>query len=131
MGLIIIPILLGAAIISLICLYHSIKWYREGKLEIQVILFGIIISILIYTGIALSYYKAISVWALQPFFRIPFWMFYVPGIVGLILIQSQNEIVNKIAKSIIISIVISGIFILLFDNYAFGILDYLGVKKVY
>ncbi len=129
MGLILAPIYIGALIIYIICLTQITKWLHNGDLNISMTLFAILISLIILLGIGLSYYFKEKVYALSPLFRIPTWLFYIPGAIGFILIQSQNTQIENIAKSIILSIVFSGVLVFIFHKYTFGILKFLKIKK--
>lgn len=131
MGIIILPIYVGALIIYIFCVKQIIKWLDNGVLSIPVILFGLLISLLILVGIGLSYYFKERVHGLSPMFRLPFCLFYIPGIFGFVLMQSQNMQIENIAKSIVVSVIFSGILILIFNKYTFGILDFLKIKKYY
>ena len=131
MGLIILPILIGAIIIWVVSLIQLIKLKRNKSIDLKTTIFGILITILIYCGIGLSYSLEESVWGLSPYFRIPFWMFYIPGLGGLILMQINNMMIKNLAKSIIVSVVFSGIVCLILHNYVFGIVDLLNIEKDY
>ena len=131
MGLIIAPIFLGVLII---CIFSGIqvnKWYGDSSLNLLIITSGLILSLTILIGIGVSYYFKQKVYALSPMFRIPIWLFYIPGVIGLILLQFQHPILIQIAKTLITSIIISAVISLVFNKYIFGILDYLKIEKYY
>ncbi len=131
MGLVILPIYVGALIIYIFCVKQIIKWYEQDALQGSIILFGLLISLSILIGIGLSYYNKERVYGLSPMFRIPFWLIYIPGIIGFILIQIQNIRIENIGKTILMSILFSGVLMLVFNKYTFGILDFLKIEKYY
>lgn len=131
MGIILGPIYIGAFIIYFFCIKQMMKWYTQEALSLPIILLGMFISLLILSGIVLSYYFKERVYALSPMFRIPFCLFYIPGIFCFLLMQSKNLLMGNISKSMVVSILFSGFLILLFNKYIFGILDYLKIEQYY
>jgi len=131
MGIIILPIYIGALIIYFFCGKQIMKWHANEALSISTILFGLLISLIILVGVGLSYYFKERVYAFSPVFRFPFVLFYIPGILALILLKSQNLQIENIAKSIVVSIIFSGVLMLIFHKYTFGILEFLEIEKYY
>jgi len=130
MGLVILPIYIGALVIYINSIRQVVIWLKNDNLDSATILFGILISLFILFGIGISYYLKKRVYALSPAFRIPFWLIYIPGIIGHLMISRNIELKN-IEQSLFISIIFSGILILIFHKKIFGILDYLKVEQYY
>ena len=131
MGMIILPVYIGAIIIVIKCLLEISRQFSGGMLNPINIVYGIIIMLLIYGLIVLSYYREKKSWALSPVFRFPTYMIYIPY---LILVLARNLIglnLTQVYDSLLISIAAAGLFMVVFHGYVFGILGKLGKDKHY
>lgn len=125
MGIILLPFIGGSFIIFLFCLYKFYKVFKVFKLSH--LFLGILLSLSIYGILLYSYYIDDNPYNLSPYFLFPFVMIYLPFTIPFI-----NLILKKNISSIInISIIISGIFNILFNNLTFGIIEFLGKKGHY
>ncbi len=109
MGIILLPLLLAAAILSLICLIRVIRWMSKGELGWREILIGIGICTVSYMLVAFSFYLEGTMNALAPFFRLLFVMFYVPFIVSQVLKNSAQGRTLLLVKATMLSIFLAGL----------------------
>jgi hypothetical protein len=131
MGIIIIPFLfitLIAFIVSIIFLYKPLV---KKEIKSKNFLLGISITIVIYTLIFLNYKSSLSAYALGTFFMFPFFMILIPFILGMILKIINQPITQILSNSLLISVIVSGVFMVVFNKYTFGIIEYLELIKHY
>ncbi|WP_133273068.1 hypothetical protein [Hymenobacter radiodurans] len=131
MGIIILPFLLGALVLSLIALIDVLKHIMDKEIALKEILFGFLISIMIFGITSLSYIIEGRAWGLSPAFRLPICMFFIPFGLYIALRSSNNVKIKYLSRLLLISIGISGILGLLFNNLFFDLIDYLGIEKYY
>lgn len=131
MGIIIIPFLLGALLLSLLAMIQTIRLLIKRQINLKEIILGLTISLSIFGLICLSYLIEGSAWGLSPPFRIPIFMVFIPSIIYFISMAINHEIVKYLANLILISIGLSGILGIIFNDYIFGIIDLLGIEKYY
>ena len=129
MGIIILPFVVAAAAVCIISIRKAIILYREGKMSHKDIYTGAGISFFLYISIAVSYIMEGKAWVLSPFFRLPFFMIFVPFVMYLLFDTAKNERLKHFSKIILISISLTGILGVLFNNLFFGMVDYLGIEK--
>lgn len=127
MGIIIFPLYIGAIIIVLKSTLMISKQISNSSFEPIHIIYGVVCMLLIYGLIVLSYVKEKKSWALSPLFRFPIFMIYTPFVI-LYFIGSDFK---QISDSMLVCIIASGLFMILFNGYFFNILDKLGKKKHY
>lgn len=127
MGIIILPLLLGASIVYVLSIINTIQMARRKELKPIYFMHGFTTAAIIYLLIVLSYVIEQRVSGLSPFFRFPIFMFFIPSLVALIARNSTNDSIPKLAKVLNISIVYSGTLALVFNDYVIGILDKLNV----
>lgn len=123
------PIVLGAIIIVLRSIYMISMQVKDGTFNSINIVFGILIASSIYGLIVLSYLKENESWALSPVFRFPIFMIYLPFLIAFIIRKIPEINLNQVSDPLLISIVISGIFMIIFNSYFFNIIEILGKTK--
>jgi len=131
MGIVILPFLLGALGLSVFALIQTVRLYRNKEINLKEIIFGLIISISIFGLICLSYLNEAKAWGLSPAFKIPIFMVFVPFGFYLITKTSNHQKLRYFATLALISIGLSGILGLVFNDLFFGLIDILGIEKYY
>lgn len=131
MGLVILPFLL----INIVFLFwggiHILKALSNKQITISHLLAGIAISILIYGILFLDYKLSDTAYALGTWFMFPFFMVSVPFFIGLCAITLKGKIPQFVSSACMFSVILSGIFIIVFQKYTFNIIDFLGIEKHY
>ena len=128
MGLLILPFILIAFVIYTISLVLSIKRIVKRQIGIKDFLLGILAAVTFYGIILICYKIAGSAWALSTGFIMPICLFIIPFSIYLITKSRENKLLSSI---LLISIVVSGCFSILFYDAYFDFFDYLGVEKIY
>ncbi len=131
MGLIILPYILGAIIIFLAALYMIVMQNTADVFNTTNILFGIVLTILIYGAIISRYIYNKKYWGLSPIFIFPFFMIYLPFLIVLLTRSNFGFHSAFVSNSVLISILASGVLITISYNYIFIFLDKFGVKRHY
>jgi|AntRauTorckE5430_2_1112549.scaffolds.fasta_scaffold29819_2 hypothetical protein len=131
MGIIILPFLLGALVLGIISIVKTIKQLRTKQTGTKELLLGLITSSTIFGLICLSYIIEGRAWKLSPAFRIPIFMVFIPFIVQISTEKSKNSKMAYISKIILISISMTAIFGVVFNDLFFDLIDYLGIEKHY
>lgn len=131
MGMILLPFLLmalGAFITSVVFEIHAIT---KGTLTLYPILFGIIISMCIYALLFRNYKASQSAYALGVYFMFPIYMVILPFVLGMLLKFFPYPFTFFVSNGLFVSVILSGLFMVLFSKYTFGIIDLLGLPKNY
>lgn len=131
MGIIILPFLLGALGISVFAIIQTIRLLKSNEINIKEILFGLLISVSIFGLICLSYIIEGRAWGLSPAFRIPIFMVFLPYGFYLVIKESNNQKTEYFAILTLISIGLTGILGVIFNDFFFGLIDILGIEKYY
>ncbi|TCI85081.1 hypothetical protein [Tenacibaculum sp. M341] len=131
MELIIIPFLFGAFILGVFSIVKIIRELKSKKIEVKEILLGGLTSIAIFGAICLSYLCQEKVWVLSHGFIVPIFMFYLPFMLYLIATVIKKNSFNYISKIMMISVGISLVLLIIFNDYYINLIDYLGVSKYY
>jgi len=127
MGLIIIPIWIIAFIMFIVSIVNLYKEAIGTKINLKVGLIGLLLSI-IFIGLHLIYWKIDGkVFALLPSIIFPLTCIILPTV----LYPLVKNIQQKISSIILISILISGIIFIVFNQYLFNISDLLNIKKLH
>jgi hypothetical protein len=129
MGLILVPYLLIAIITLIIALVLVIKSILKKELIFEDIFSGIIITFCIYTLIYINYKMSNEAYGLGTYFIFPFFMILLPFLISIILKILNKPKTNKISIILLVSIILSGIFIIAFEKYTFGLIEYLEITK--
>jgi hypothetical protein len=131
MGIIILPFLLGALIIGIIAIVKTIKQLRKRQVGLKELLFGLIVSSAIFGLICLSYIIEGRAWGLSPAFRIPIFMVFIPFVIHVLTEKSKNTKLAYFSKIILISVGITTIFGVMFNDLFFDLIGYLEIEKHY
>ena len=131
MGIIILPFLLGALVLSVFAIINSVRLFKNKKITIKEIILGLVISVSIFGLICLSYLIEGKAWGLSPAFRIPIFMAFVPFGFYIIYKSSNNQKLKYFATLALISVGLTGILGVIFNDLFFGLIDILGIEKHY
>lgn len=131
MGIVILPFLLGAVVISILAIIQTILLLKNKEINLKEIILGLIISVSIFGLICLSYVIEGSAWGLSPAFRIPIFMVFFPFGFYLVTNKSKNQKLKYFATLLLISIAMTGILGVIFNDFFFGLIDILGIEKHY
>lgn len=131
MGIIILPFLLGALGLSVFSIIHTIRLIRNKVINFKEIILGLVISVSIFGLICLSYLIEGRAWGLSPAFRIPIFMVFFPFGFYLLTKTSNNQKLKYFATLVLISIGLTGILGVIFNELFFGLIDILGIEKHY
>ena len=128
MGLLILPFILVAFVITLIAIILTIRLIIKKQIGFKEFLLGVVTSLMIYGFIILCYKISGSAWALSPGFVMPICLSIIPF--GLyLLIKSQN---NKfLSLALLVSVIVSGVCMIVFYNAYFEFFDYIRIEKIY
>lgn len=129
MGLVLYPYLLGAIIIWIISVILILKSLASKKFFVNDLIIGFIISAIIYCIIFLDYITSESAYVLGTYFVFPLCLVYVPFIIGIATRFCNNKKLKDFSKYCLVSIIISGLFIFVFQQYTFKLHEYLGIPK--
>lgn len=129
MGIIILPFILGAIIIAIVCIIKVIKLFISKQIVFKDIILGLLLSLTLFGLIALSYLIERSAWALSTYFRLPIFMMFIPFIIYISNKDSKNPKRKYISKVILVSIGLTGILGVIFNDLFFNLIDYLGIKE--
>lgn len=131
MGIVILPILAAAIMIFVIAIIRSIKLLNSGIIGLNEIIFGLIISLILFASITISYIIEKKIWGLSPYFRVSLFTLFIPFVVYLGIKNSDSQNILYYSHLLLISIVISGILGVAFNYVVFELLEYFNVKKYY
>ncbi len=131
MGLIIAPIFLLAVVLIIVNASLINRLYESELLEKKIFIFGFLLTILIYSMIVLSYFLEGRIYGLSPYFRIPIFMFIVPSALGFIGKDAKNYTLKILSQSLIVSTLVSGFLILIFNYYVIHFINLLGLEMYY
>lgn len=131
MGIIILPFLLGALGLSVFSIIHTIRLIRNKVINFKEIILGLVISVSIFGLICLSYLIEGRAWGLSPAFRIPIFMVFFPFGFYLLTKTSNNQKLKYFATLVLISIGLTGILGVIFNELFFSLIDILGIEKHY
>lgn len=131
MGIIILPFLLVALGLSVFAIIHTVRLLRNKVINLKEIIFGLGISVSIFGLICLSYIIEGRAWGLSPAFRIPIFMFFIPFGFYILTKTSNNQKLKYLATLALVSIGLTGILGVIFNDLFFGLIDILGIEKHY
>jgi hypothetical protein len=131
MGLIILPLLFGALGLWVFAIINSVRLFKNKEITIKEILLGLVISVSIFGLICLSYLSEGKAWVLSPVFRIPIFMVFIPFGFYVVCKTSNNQKIKYFATLALISVGLTGILGVIFNNIFFGLIDILGIEKQY
>ena len=131
MGIIILPILLGALIIATIAITKSNKLFQNGTIAKKEIIFGLLMSVFLFTIITICYIIEGEVWALGPLYRISITAIILPYVIHILLNISSNQKIGYTSNLILISIGFSLVLGIIYWNIFPDFLEQFGVKRIY
>lgn len=127
MGLIIISLWIIAFIMFIVSMVNLYKEVLKTKINLKVLVIGLFLSILLISS-HLIYWKIDGkVFALIPSIIFPLTCIILPTS----LYPLVKNIHEKISSIILVSILISGIILILLNQYLFNISDLLNIKNHY
>jgi hypothetical protein len=129
MGIILVPYILIAIFVLIIALILAIKSFLKKELIFEDIFLGLITTLCIYTLIYINYKISEESYGLGTYFIFPFFMIFLPLITSFTLKLSKKTKTNKISNILLVSVILSGIFIIVFEKYTFGLIEYLELTK--
>ncbi|KGO92192.1 hypothetical protein Q766_13600 [Flavobacterium subsaxonicum WB 4.1-42 = DSM 21790] len=106
-----------------------IKSFYKRQFKNREFIYGLVIAVVLYLLLFLDYYFSTSAYGLGAYFLFPFIMIWIPFLIAFILRFSKKGTLRQISRSIIVSIVFSGLFIFSFQKVTFYILDFLAIPK--
>ncbi len=131
MGIILLPFLLIALIIGIIAITKIIKLFKLKALAVKDFMWGFVASITIFSLICLVYVFEGKASELSPIFRIPIFMFVLPFTIHKIIKNNSNKKLQYFSKILLISIVCTIVFAIVFNDIFFDLINYLGLEKQY
>ncbi len=106
-----------------------LKLAKNKEIENESYFFGILITLISYYLIYLNYKSSDTAIALGTYFTFPFFMVLIPYLIGINFKNSKDQKKRKLMQVLMISAISSGLFIIIFYKYTFGITEVLGLKK--
>ncbi len=131
MGIIILPFLLIALFLAASSISKLVKHFRNKQVGIKEFLLAFTLSAAIFALICLSYINQGSAWALSPAIRVPFFMVFIPYFIHILIENSKKPKMISFSIIILISIVLTAILGIIFNEIVFGLVDFLDVGKHY
>jgi hypothetical protein len=131
MGIIIYLFLILSIIISIIDLIFNIFLILKKGFNFKELVLGFILAIVIYLILYIYFVTVESVYVFSGYFMFPLFMILLPFVFSVLF--SILNLKFKFSVSIILnySIMFSSIFILKFQNYSIGIVNFLSLNKYY
>lgn len=131
MGIIILPFLFVALFLAAASVSKLITHFKNKNVGIKEIVLGLLVSAVLFGLICLSYILEGSAWALSPAFRVPIFMVFVPFLMYIVLENFSNPKLTQVSIILLVSIVLTTILGVVFNDVLFNLFDYLGVGKHY
>lgn len=131
MGIIILPFLIGAFSIIVIAMINSVKLLNSGTIGLIEIGIGIILSLALFGIVVISYLIERKYWGLSPFFRIPLFTVFIPFAIHVQIKNSDTLRFDYISSLLLISIAITGILAIVYNDVFFKLMEYFNIKKFY
>ena len=131
MGLILFPLYIlsfTVFVYSCIFVYGNVA---EGKFQWYSLIIAFFTFIIIYLIIYIKYKNLNKIYSFDPVFDFPIKLIILPFIVAWILRFFKHDILSIISTGLLISIILSAIAMVSFDQYFLGIIEYLGKEKSY
>ena len=131
MGLIILPLLIVSFIIFIISNIFIYSIISTGKFHWFSLIVTILTFTIIYSTIYMKYKGQDKVYTMDPFFDFPIKLILLPFFVAWILRIFKFDILAIFSTGLLVAVVFSGIAMVFFNQYFFGIIEYLGKEKSY
>ena len=112
------------------CLRSHVDKRRNSEIiGLNEIGFGLMISLILFGVITLSYIIEGRIWGLSPFFRIPLFTVFIPFAIHLAIKSSDTPKFAYISSLLLVSIAISGILGIAFNSILFKVLEYFNINN--
>lgn len=131
MGIILVPFLLIAVSMFVYSAILIVKAFLNKRVLLKDIFPSLIISTVIYLLLFIDYKSSDSAYAFGSYFAFPFYMIFIPFIIGVFTTLIKHKYGLLLSKSCFISVILSGIFIIICNKYTLSLVDYLGILKTY
>jgi len=131
MGIFIMPFVIGALVVIVISIKISFGLFNAGTIGINEIGVGLLMSLLLFAAVTVSYIMEGKMWGLSPYFRFPIFVILIPFAIYLLFRNSATPGLNYFAKLLLLSIAFSGILSIGFSFVFFKIIDYFNIEKIY
>lgn len=131
MGIIILPFLCVALGIALFALIKTIRLLWRKEIGLKEIAIGLAISVVLFGLICISYLMEGRASGLSPAFRIPMFMVFVPFIVYSSTKTNQDKTLRHLATLLLVSIGLTGVLGIIFNDVLFDLIDILGIERYY
>ena len=131
MGIIILPFLFGAFVIGVIAIIKIIKLIKTKIIGMKEILYGLMLTVILFSIISISYIIEGRAWGLSPAFRIPIFMIFIPFIVHIIIENHKKSKIKQLSMTLLTSVGFTTILGIIFNDLFFELIDYLGIEKYY
>ncbi|WP_229743077.1 hypothetical protein [Hymenobacter qilianensis] len=112
-------------------LIDTFKLIMDKEIAMREIVFGLLITVVIFGFISLSYVIEGRAWGLSPAFRLPICMIFIPFGIYTVVKSSNNAKTKYFSRLLLVSIGLSGVLGLVFNEVFFDLIDYLGIEKYY
>lgn len=131
MGIILLPFLLIAVVLYVKTAIAVYKGIRAHQIDFKIVFIGVIIALLIYGLIFFNYYLSSEAYAFGAYFVFLFFMIILPYSFTGFLKKAQNKSSRMFYFSLSVSILLSGLSLLILNKYTFGIAEFLQIPKHY
>jgi len=132
MGLVVFPFLFAAAICFLWALIIVILKFIKKTIELKEFVFGLVLAVLIYGLLYFDYISSDKVYRLGAYFVFPFFIVMLPFFISIFLnVFHSSKILRLLCNVLLVSAVVGGVIILLFQNYTLNIVEHLNLNKNY
>lgn len=128
MGIIILPFLFVAFCISVYALIKTILLLNSKRITLKEIGRGLILSLILLLLISLSYIIEGRAWVLSPSFRLPIFIVFVPFIIYLSTVFSENNKIKYVSNIVLISLCWTGILGVIFNDFFLGLVNHLNIE---
>jgi hypothetical protein len=127
MGIILLPFIFDALCIGIYSLIQSIKHIRKKQINLTEIILGLVVSLVLFGLVCLSYIIEGDIWALSPMMRIPIYLLIIPFALHVLTKRSKKPILVKLSKVLLINVVFSALLGIVYGGLIFEITAYFGL----
>ncbi len=131
MGFIVILSPILAILLIIISFTRIFVYVLSKQIGLKEIILGLITSLVFFGILCLSYIIEGKAWGLGPVFGLPIIMIITPFIIHYFTEKSKNKKLAYFSLVLLISIGITTILGIIFNNLPFELLDFLGIEKYY
>jgi len=132
MGMVLLPVFMGALFIVIRALIKIIPLIRGNELTASIIAVGLAIPAVLVICISFYWVQKGKLPHMIPLFNLPFLLIYLPALIYLVLkLILPAEIISLIRSTVLVSLVTSGVLIIPLISYLPGLLKKMGVRFYY